>query len=286
MAVTWRMNDITFHILTDGTFKGDAGVFFGVVPRAAWIRKRPVDDTNCFDVPVRPVLAEVGGKRILVETGMGSKFEHGGRFAREWGIEQPVTLVDDLASIGVAPEDIDIVVLTHLHFDHAGGNTRTDGAGRGVPVFPRARYVVQRREYAEARYPFFLSRDTYLAENLAPVEEAALWDLVDGDQDLLPGVSTMVSPGHVPALQVVRFESAGDVAVVVSDLIPSAQHMRLGWNTAWDVDPMTNALTKQRIIGQAARGRWHFFLYHDPDVMLGRVDADGALEPLLRTGAA
>jgi glyoxylase-like metal-dependent hydrolase (beta-lactamase superfamily II) len=286
VAITWRMNDITFHILTDGTFKGDAGVFFGVVPRAAWIRKRPVDADNCFDVPVRPVLAEVGGKRILVETGMGSKFERGGRFAREWGIEQPVTLLDDLATVGVQPGDIDLVVLTHLHFDHAGGNTRADGAGRLVPVYPRARYVVQRREYAEARYPLFLSRDTYLAENVTPVEEAGLWDLVDGDTEILPGVSLIVSPGHVPALQVVRFESGGEVAVVASDLIPSAQHMRLAWNTAWDIAPHTNALTKQRTIAAAARGGWHVFLYHDPDLVMGRVDSAGTLQPVLRPAAA
>ena len=195
-----------------------------------------------------------------------------GRFAREWGIEQPVGLLADLARAGVRPEEIDLVILTHLHFDHCGGNTRRDGSGRVVPTFPRARHFVQRREYAEARYPGPLSKNSYFAENLMPVEEAGLWELLDGDVEIMPGVSVAVAPGHVPALQMVRFESQGQVALAVTDLIPSALHLRPAWNTAYDLDPQANAVTSSASSRRRRRAAWHLFFYHDTDLLLGRVE--------------
>ena len=281
MAATWRMGDITFHILYDGTFKGDGGVFFGQVPKTAWKRKRAVDEENSFPVPVHPVLAEVDGKRILVETGMGDKHERAGKFARFWGIDQPATIHQELAALGIAPEEIDVVILTHLHFDHAGGSTRLDDAGRPVPSFPRARHLVQRAEYGNARYPSKLDKGTYFNENLIPLEEAGLWELLEGDTVVMPGVETIVTPGHIPWLQIVRFESRGRVAVVASDLIPSSLHLRPAWNTAYDLDPATNAFEKSRHLARAARGGWHLFFYHDPDVLLARVLENGTLETVI-----
>ena len=281
MPATWRMGDITFHVLYDGTFKGDGGVFFGQVPKAAWKHKRTVDEENTFMVPVHPVLAEVGGKRVLVETGMGDKHERAGKFARSWGIDQPATIHDELAALGVAPEEIDLVVLTHLHFDHAGGNTRLNASGRALPSFPRARHLVQRAEYANARYPGKLDKGTYFNDNLTPVEDAGLWDLLEGDTVVMPGVETIVTPGHVPWLQIVRFESRGQVAAVVSDLIPSSLHLRPAWNSAYDVDPPTNAFEKSRCLARAAREGWHLVFYHDPDVLIARVRENGTLETVV-----
>ena len=179
MATTWRMGDITFHFLYDGSWKGDGGVFFGIVPKLVWRRMLEVDEDNTFQVPCRPLLAEVGGKRILVESGMGDKGIRDARLARVWELQQPVTLRQELEGLGFKPEDIDYVILTHLHFDHAGGNTTLDDQGNVVPAFPRARYLVQRREYAEARYPGTLGRNSYFADNLLPVERAGQWDLLE-----------------------------------------------------------------------------------------------------------
>lgn len=276
------MGDITFHVLADGTFKGDGGVFFGAVPKAVWRRRQAVDEDNTFEVPVRPVLAEIGGHRILVETGMGDPGAREEKFATFWGLNQPVTLRDEFASLGITPESVDLVVLTHLHFDHCGWNAVRGGDGRLAPFFPRATYFVQRREYADARYPDDLSKGSYFAENLVPVEEAGQWQFLEGDGEIVPGVEVLVAPGHVPWLQVVKFTAAdGQVALVASDLIPSRHHARPAWNTAYDLEPAVNAATKKRFLREAAREGWHLFLYHDPEVLLARVTGEGQLEAVL-----
>lgn len=282
MPVTWRMGDITFHVLEDGTFRGDGGVFFGAVPKAVWRRRQAVDEENTFDVPVRPVLAEMGGRRILVETGMGDPAAREEKFAGFWGLKQPVTLRDELAALGVEPGSIDLVVLTHLHFDHCGWNAVRGAGGRLEPFFPRATYLVQRREYADARYPDELNKASYLAENLLPVEEAGRWRFLEGDGAIAPGVEVRLAPGHVPWLQLVKFTASdGQVAVVASDLIPARHHVRPGWNTAYDLEPAVNAASKKRFLRDAAPEGWHLFLYHDPDVLLSRVTSEGRLDTVL-----
>lgn len=279
-----QIGDITIRRINDSDYWVDPGGPFGLVPRALWIRYFPPTDDHLVKMSSNVLLVQTGGRNILVDTGYGHKMSEKQqailRLSRPAG-----DLSDGLARVGLKPEDIHLVIDTHLHADHVSGNTRYDEAGRVVPVFPNAEYVVQRREYEDASRPNERTRATYLAENFQPLLDSGQMRLLDGDTDLAPGVRGVVTPGHTPGHMSIVFESAGQFAVQVCDMATYAVHFeRLGWMTAYDVEPLITLETKRRWQQWVLDHDAILFFPHDPYRPAGKLtrDAEGKLvvEPL------
>ena len=187
-----KLGELEFWLITDGTFRLDGGAMFGVIPRPMWERVSPPDGRNRILMAMNSLLIRAAGKWILLETGAGDKWD--AKRADIYAFEGPPRLLDKLVTHGVPPEKIDIVINTHLHFDHCGWNTRVVN-GKAVPAFPNARYIVQRGELEHAKEPSDRDRASYFAENFMPMEESGQWSLLDGDAEVVPGVELIRVPG-------------------------------------------------------------------------------------------
>jgi glyoxylase-like metal-dependent hydrolase (beta-lactamase superfamily II) len=266
------LGDIKVHVLSDGAFALDGGAMFGVVPRVVWEKTDPPDEKNRVALGLNVALVESGGKRILVDTGMGDKW--GEKESRIYRLDRSTTLLGSLRALGMAPEDIDVVVNTHLHFDHAGGNTRHVD-GKTVPTFPRARYVVQMGEWEDATHPHERSRASYRDENFVPLAEGRQLETVQGEVEVAPGVRVVPVGGHTAYHQMVMVEGGGKTLAIPTDLLPTASHLPLPFVTGYDLFPVGTLQAKRRLLERAARERWDLVFYHDPRVPLGRVRRDG-----------
>jgi len=266
------LGDIQVHVLSDGGFALDGGAMFGVVPRVVWEKTDPPDDKNRVALGLNVALVESGGQRILVDTGMGDKW--GEKERRMYRLDRTSTLLRSLQAVGVAPEDVDIVVNTHLHFDHAGGNTRVV-EGKAVPTFPRARYVVQMGEWEDATHPHERSRASYREESFVPLAESRQLDTVQGEVEVAPGVRVVPVGGHTAHHQMVVVEGGGKTLAVPTDLLPTTSHLPLPFVMGYDLFPVGTLEAKRRLLERAARERWTLLFYHDPRVALGRVRKDG-----------
>ncbi len=261
------MGDFELYSLSDGFFGLDGGAMFGVVPRPLWEKTNPPDDRNRIRLALRPLLILAGPNRVLVDTGIGDKWDSKGRDI--YRIEKTDTLDASLARLKLTPDDITHVVLTHLHFDHAGGATRLDPAQNPVPSFPNARYLVQRTEWEDATRPNRRSRAAYLPENFLPLEQAGLLELVNGTTEFLPGIELLHVGGHTRGLQLVRVVSAGATAVFWSDLIPTASHVATPYVMGYDFYPLVTMENKERLVSEAGARHWLCFLEHDPQAVAG-----------------
>jgi glyoxylase-like metal-dependent hydrolase (beta-lactamase superfamily II) len=259
-------------VLHDGTIALDGGAMFGVVPRVVWEKRDPPDERNRVTLGLNVALIESGGKRVLVDTGMGDRWS--GKEVRMYGIDRSTTLIGGLRARGLAPEDIDVVVNTHLHFDHAGGNTRREGDGV-VPTFPRARYVVQRGEWEDARHPHERSRASYREDDFVPVAEAHQLDLIDGETEVALGVRAVPVGGHTTHHQMVVVESGGETLVVPTDLLPTASHLPLPFVMGYDLFPVATLEAKRQLLHAAVEGDWRILFYHDARTPVGRVRREG-----------
>lgn len=268
-----RVGDFELHSLSDGHFGLDGGAMFGVVPRPLWERTNPPDERNRIQLALRPLLVVAGQCRVLVDTGIGDKWDAKGRDI--YRIEKTDSVVAGLARRGLRPEDITHVVLTHLHFDHAGGATRPGPAGDPVPSFPNARHLVQRVEWEDATSPNRRSRAAYQPDNFLPLERAGLLDLVDGTTEFLPGIELLHTGGHTRGLQLVRVRSGGETALFWSDLIPTSAHIATPYIMGYDLFPLVTMETKERLVGEAHAQRWLCFLEHDPTAAAGYLTAVG-----------
>ena len=269
-----KLGDIEFHVLTDGTFRLDGGAMFGVIPRPLWARKMPPDERNRIRLAMNCLLIRSEGKWVLVETGAGDKWDAKRRdiFAFEGGSR----LLDQLASRGLSPSQINVVINTHLHFDHCGWNTRIVD-GRAVPTFPNAQYVLQKGELEHAKRPTERDRASYLGENFLPVEAAGQFLLLEGEREVAPGVEVFRVPGHTRDMQCVRLRSRGKTAVFFSDLVPTTAHLPFHWIMAFDLYPMTTLENKKKWIPEAAREGWLCLFAHDPEVKAAYLhERDGA----------
>jgi glyoxylase-like metal-dependent hydrolase (beta-lactamase superfamily II) len=275
-----KLGDLEFHLLTDGHFRLDGGAMFGVIPRPLWERKMPPDERNRITLAMNSLLIRAAGKWILVETGAGDKWDAKRRDI--FAFDGPPRLLDKLIARGVQPEQIDIVINTHLHFDHCGWNTRLVN-GKLVPTFPNARYVVQRGELEHAKHPTERDRSSYLAENFLPIEESGQWWLLDGDREIVPGVEVIRTPGHTKDIQCVRLTGGGKSAFFFADLVPTTAHLPFHWIMAYDLYPMTTLETKKRWIPEVARGGWLAIFGHDaqtPAAYLRERDGAYVAEPV------
>jgi glyoxylase-like metal-dependent hydrolase (beta-lactamase superfamily II) len=256
--------------VSDGISWGDGGGAFGLVPKTRWQKLLPPDGNNLVPMLVRCLLIRSEGKTILVDTGLGERATPEAAARLGFRLERPQGgLLDDLARHGVRPEEVDIVLLTHLHADHCGGNTR-ERDRRVVPTFPRAQHWIQRREWHDAHHPNERTRGTYFRHNLKPVEDAGLLHLIDGDTQVTGEVRTVVTPGHTPAHQSVIVESQGQALFFTGDLAMWRWNLeRLAWVTAYDVEPLVTIETKRRWRAWLAERQAIIVFDHDPGIEAG-----------------
>ena len=258
-----KLGELEFHILTDGHFRLDGGAMFGVIPRPMWEKKMPPDERNRVILSMNCLLIRTAGKTILVETGAGDKFDAKRRDI--FGLEGPPRLPDQLLARGVRPEQIDLVINTHLHFDHCGWNTRLVD-GKAVATFPNALYVVRGGELEHANHPTERDRASYIGDNFLPIEAAGKWWLLEGDREVAPGVELIRVPGHTADMQCVRLTGGGKTAFLFCDLVPTTAHLPYAWIMGYDLYPMTTLENKKKWIPEVARNGWLALFGHDPVV--------------------
>ncbi len=262
--------------LHGGNFYLDGGAMFGVVPKTLWEKKAPADDRNRIRLAANSLLVRAAGKNIVVETGNGTKWDP--KLRNIYGIEEGDPLRDALSAVGVAPEKVDMVINTHLHFDHAGGNTRVVD-GRDVPTFPNAQYVVQRGELEHATNPTERDRASYFADRFVPVSKAGQWRLVDGDVAIVPGISVVRIPGHNADIQAVKISGGNCTVIFVADMLPTRHHLPLAWMPGYDLYPLQTLETKRKRIAEIVAQGWIVAFGHDPDFPTATLhDRNGKIE--------
>jgi glyoxylase-like metal-dependent hydrolase (beta-lactamase superfamily II) len=270
-----KLGDIEFHIVSDGHVALDGGAMFGVIPKPLWEKKSKPDSRNRIQLALNCLLIFAGGKRILVETGVGEKQDP--KFRGIYAVDGP-HLLHRLRDRGLKPGDIDIVVNTHLHFDHCGGNTRVEH-GKVVPTFPSARYVVQKLEYEHALEPSERDRASYFVQNYAPVQAAGQLSLIEGDIEIAPDVELVRVPGHTANMVCVKLTGGGKSAFFLADLIPTTAHLPLPWIMGYDLYPMTTLENKKKWVPQIVRGEWLALFGHDSATQAAYLrEKDGRLE--------
>jgi len=281
---SFKVGRLTCHALEGGRQRLDGGAMFGVVPKPLWQRRIPADDRNRIPLALRCLLVEHDDGLVLVDTGLGNKED--AKFKDIYGVVNEgkggrTGLEDALAELGHAPEDVRWVINTHLHFDHAGGNTYREAGGAVRLAFPRATYVVQKGELEFARHTNERTAASYLPPNFEPVT----FMLVSGEADPLPGIRCLPTPGHVPFHQSVLVESAGERVCFVADLVPTAAHLPLPWIMGYDLEPLVTLESKRRLYQRAEAEGWLLFFEHDPTVIAGRLGREGKgfglVEPLV-----
>jgi glyoxylase-like metal-dependent hydrolase (beta-lactamase superfamily II) len=267
-----QLGDIQIAVVADGVMHVDAGGPFGLTPRALYRTYFEPDATNQIPMILNCLLVRAAGKTVVIDTGLGDRMTE--KMRQNWGLTRPDGgLLEHLAQHGVRPEDVDMVIDTHLHGDHCGGNTRFGPDGETIiPTFPNAEYVAQRREYEDAMRPNERTRATYFPANYQPLVESGQMRLIDGDTEILPGIYGVITRGHTPAHMSIRFESQGQHALFVSDMASYAVHFeRLGWMTAYDVEPLQTLESKRKWQQWALETGALLIFQHDPKVCAGRL---------------
>ena len=267
------IGDIEIYLFNDATAFMDPGGLFGLVPRALWSRYYRADERHLIETATHNLLIRAANKNIIVDAGFGNNISDSQR--RYLHIKEYDGTHSGLAALGVAPHEIDIVINTHLHDDHCAGNFRRDADGSRGPAFPRATYLAQRREYEDATRLNERTRGTYKPDNYVPLHESGQLRLLDGDREIVPGVSALSTPGHTPGHMSVRIESGGEQAAFLCDMASLAAHFeRLAWMTAFDVEPLVTLETKRRWTRWALETGALLFFPHDKVKPAGRLRHD------------
>ncbi|MEJ7809153.1 MAG: MBL fold metallo-hydrolase, partial [Gemmatimonadaceae bacterium] len=286
---TTRLGAWTVHAIQAGGQKLDGGAMFGVVPKPLWERRIAPDERNRISLGMRCLLVEHDDGLVLIDTGAGNK--ESAKFYEIYGVENTgadgrTALEDGIRAAGHAPDDVAVVISTHLHFDHAGGNTVRDTDGSVGLAFPNARYVVQRRELDYASHTNERTAASYFAHNFAPIAAAGRFDLADGEREIVPGIRVLPTPGHVPFHQSVLLESRGEQAMFLADLVPTSAHLPLAWIMGYDVEPLVTLETKRAVLRRAADEGWLVVFEHDATVPWGRLANEGKGYALVSETAA
>ena len=270
--------DYRVQVVPDAEFRLDGGAMFGVVPRVLWSQVSPPDEQNRIRLNMNCLFIDAGSEKILIDTGIGDKWSD--KHRQIYNIDRKLPLGESLRRIaGVGPEEITIVVNTHLHFDHAGGNTSVDRNQKAVATFPNARYFVSRAEFEHAEAPSERDRASYLQDNWRPLQQQGQIELKDPDYEVVPGVVMETHAGHNRSMQCVRIERDNQTLFGFSDLVPTRAHVAFAWIMGYDLYPTETLEAKKRLLPQAAEGNWLCLFYHDPDAPLGHiVKEDGKLQ--------
>jgi glyoxylase-like metal-dependent hydrolase (beta-lactamase superfamily II) len=270
-------HEIETRCVIASRFALDGGAMFGVIPRPLWERRFPADERGRIRLVARVMVARYPrlDRTVVIDSGMGTAW--GAREVDRFGLDTSVPdLGRALAEIGIDPAEVTDAVMTHLHFDHAGGWVRPDGAGDLEPVLPRAAHHVQRSHLTWARAPSSRDRGSFAPHLLAPIESAGLLHPVEGEGELFPGLELLCSGGHTTALQIPLLSGPSGTGVFPADLIPTAAHLRDNWGMAYDLRPLETLEEKTRLLARARRGAWTVILEHDPEVEAVVVEeADG-----------
>ncbi len=281
LARTTKLGDLRIHAIEGGLQRLDGGAMFGVVPKPLWERRIPADARNRIPLGLRSLLVETPDELVLVETGIGNKESE--KFRDIYGVENeapagipaPDRLLAAIRALGFSPDDITTLVNTHLHFDHAGGNTYLDEEGQLRLAFPNARYYVQRGEWDWAHQTNERTRASYLGHNYEPVAEARRLVLLEGNGEVVPGVDVLVTPGHTPYHQSVVVASAGARACYLADVAPTMAHLPLPWIMGYDVEPLRTLESKRWLFDRATAEGWMLISTHDPTLPWGYAERHG-----------
>jgi glyoxylase-like metal-dependent hydrolase (beta-lactamase superfamily II) len=263
--------------VSDGVYSLDGGAFFGVVPKTLWSKKVKADEQNHVQSGLNSVVVRDGDHTVLIETGIGNKMPD--RMVKIYG--QPAKLLDNLSIAGFAAEDFDIVINTHLHFDHCGWNTVRSG-DKFVATFPKAKYFAQEGEWQHGRRQLERDAISYLSPNYDPLIASGQMQLLRGDQEIVPGISVKVFPGHTRHMQAVIIRSGDQTACYISDLIPTTAHLDLNWVMAFDLFPLETIESRKQYYGQAVPEKWLTIFTHDPNLPWAYVESgkDGRMTAL------
>ncbi len=264
-----RVGSFQVTLLQDGHYRLDGGAMFGVVPKVVWEKRYPADELNRIRMGLDSLLVRTPDALVLVEAGIGSAL--GEKEVQMFAVEQPHPLPGRLRALGVAPEDIDHVVLTHLNFDHIGHCTKKLPEGTFAPTFPKARYHVQEEEMKFALDPPRRLRASYPLTAIEPVTRAGLWDLHRGEKEIVPGIRLLPTGGHTPGHQVVLVESEGETLVFWGDLVPTSRHLDPGYGMAYDLFPLVVLEQRTSLVGRAADEGWIHTFPHEPEMHFLRV---------------
>ena len=267
-----KLGAFEIYPVPDSQFRLDGGAMFGAVPRVLWEKCCPADDRHRIQLSVTPLLIKANGKNILVDTGLGGK--GAAKFNEMFAIDRTPSLFESLKRVDLTPEDIDVVINTHLHFDHAGGNTVEDESSGLAPAFPKAAYYVQRGEYDDAVRANERTKASYRPENFTPLAHIYQWEFLEGNTQLLPGISVVVTQGHTTHHQSVKIESEGHVAFYLGDLIPTVSHLPLPYIMGYDLFPLQTLESKRWVLDNAFEETWLMVFDHDPHVQMGYVRKD------------
>jgi glyoxylase-like metal-dependent hydrolase (beta-lactamase superfamily II) len=275
--------DLELIPLFDCRFRLDGGAMFGVVPKPLWEKRAPADDRNRIRVAARPLLVR-GEKTMIIDAGIGAKMD--AKSTDIYAIDRAVDLDDSLARAGVRRDEIDIVLASHLHFDHAGGFTTRLESGEVVPAFPRARYVIRTGEWDDATHPHERNQASYLSDDFVPLVEADVVDFMPDDGEVMPGVRVVRSGGHAMHHQVVFLESGGRTAVFTADMVPTTAHIDNPWIMGYDLYPVDTLTFKRSFLREAIDREYLIFFEHDPEIAAGYIREEQRrrrVEPLTLT---
>ncbi|GAB1341179.1 MBL fold metallo-hydrolase [Gemmatimonas sp.] len=275
---TRTLGRLRVHAIQAGGQQLDGGAMFGVVPKTLWSRRLAADDKNRIPMGMRCLLIEHEHGLVLLDTGSGNKETakfHDIYAIENRGAEGRTALEDGIRAAGFTPDDVSVVINTHLHFDHAGGNTWRAPSGEVLPSFPNARYVVQRGEVAYAEHPNERTTASYFPANWSPVVANGRFEFVSGAVEILPGVSVRPTPGHTPHHQSVLVRSGGETLCFLGDVVPTTHHLPLPWIMGYDVEPLVTLESKRALLADAVREDWLLVFEHDSHVGFGRVVHDG-----------
>ncbi|MBD3167108.1 MBL fold metallo-hydrolase [bacterium] len=267
-----KFGEFEVFLLEDGAFRLDGGAMFGVVPKVMWQKLAPPDDSNRILLHANCLLVKTGSETVLIDTGLGGKWDDKTR--NMFAVDEPRRLMTELARCDVAKEDVTHVVQSHLHFDHAGGGTYVDTDGKLKVQFPHAKYIVQKGEWDVANHPNLRDRMSYLPENLEPLEEAGVLELVDGDAEVLPGIRMRVTGGHTRHHSIIQVTSDGHTLVFNADLIPTASHLHVPYVMGYDLYPQQTMDFKSHYLPEAHENGYLMIFEHGPSLKAGHLKKD------------
>lgn len=268
-------------VLSDGWFLLDGGAMFGVVPKPLWQARAAADGQNRILLGANTLLIRDGKQTVVVETGIGNKFD--AKMRAIYGAQQQ--LPSAFAAAGVGLDEVDVVINSHLHFDHAGWNTTVAEDGSIAPTFPNARYYAHRGEVEHGRLQHERDRASYFPANYEPLLSSGQMTLIDGPQEILPGISVDLYPGHTAQLMAILIDSGGRRGCYISDLIPTSAHLDLAWVTGYDLDPVTSIEQRKRFYARAIPEQWLVFFTHDHHTPFSYLDLSERGKPMLRAEA-
>jgi glyoxylase-like metal-dependent hydrolase (beta-lactamase superfamily II) len=273
-----QLGDLELYLMIAGRWKADGGLMFGVVPKVLWERQKPADGNNMIECACVGLIARLNGRVIVCETGIGTKLSE--KRALQVALREPEGLLHSLRRLGIRPDEVDAVITTHLHWDHAGGLTRRDERGGLELTFKRARHFIQQTEWDFALHPDVRSASGYVSDDFTPLADGnRLIEFLNGDAEVLPGVHVRHVGGHTPGSQVVILRSGELACAVTGDLVCQTPHLRVPWTMSADIEPLRVMEQKARLFEEAERHRWLLVLSHEPDQPAGYLEEGGRWRP-------